>query len=710
MKEFFARNSKTMRALILVLVFFVLSACTIGGFNAPGKAYYAQKDSDIVFYLEYDTEKESDLQRLGAVYVNVGAVFGEVGTDFSLRFRRASVSSTSWLSSNMNNVSLGNIFSPDGSEAVGTNYNWVKVFDYTAEESGPISTTYRIIRLTIPCDMLINEVVFVDRGGDVIPAVVTEKEAGELIGNTTWQTHFRDFFHANDKTDEFGALGDPSNLVDAQNNFTQGDSAYSNFTQDEMYTLMQIDNILLGSHLPEGTFNADTDNGPLAALFPLLGTLIFGKSVFGLRIFSVLFAAATVALVYFFARRLFGKEGFALLAAALFAGGGLALTVGRLGLSMAPAAFFVLASYYFMFKFFADGISSENPAKSACGSILASGILFAFAFATDPKTVIAAVGVVVLFVLGAVKQARMHSAASRAVRLEMLSKNALEKSEDAMRANVEACERQEAALRAGRAYVNRLTYLLFIVGFVAAALAVVMLTALPSYYTYVNLYDPNPANASVGIFSLVGNAIRDSFALNNLTSYTASNASTAFGWLIALKGATLFSAHGEGTYIALNAQLNIGMALTALVAVLFMTVYAIVYIATGGKNGQYASERSPQILRAYIALMLGLVTSLLQYAFLGNVNAAYGYLFDLFYVAFIPLMFCTVYLHDGSKVTKVLGMPMNATAKVMAGLVAVYAVIFLLTVPMVFCIPFPSAAAAACFGWTSFLNNGFYRI
>ena len=230
MKDFFARNSRTMRALILVLVFFVLSACTIGGFNAPGKAYYAQKDSDIVFYLEYDTVKESDLQRLGAVYVNVGAVFGEVGTDFSLRFRRASVSSTSWLSSNMNNVSLGNIFSPDGSEAVGTNYNWVKVFDYTAEESGPISTTYRIIRLTIPCDMLINEVVFVDRGGDVIPAVVTEKEAGELIGNTTWQTHFRDFFHANDKTDEFGALGDPSNLVGAQNNFTQGDSAYSNFT------------------------------------------------------------------------------------------------------------------------------------------------------------------------------------------------------------------------------------------------------------------------------------------------------------------------------------------------------------------------------------------------------------------------------------------------------------------------------------------------
>ena len=710
MKGFFARNSKLVRAVVLALVFFVLGACTIGGFNSPGKAYFAQADSDIVFYLQYDTEKESDLQRLGQVYVNVGAVYESVGSDFKLEFRRASTSSTSWLSSNMGSVTLGNVYSSGGEGVSTANYNWVKLFDYTAEGSSTISTTYRIIRLTVPCDMLINEVVFVDKGGDVIPAVVTAAEVQDLISGTNWDTHYRDYFRENDQTDKFGGYGDPTRLVDAQDNYTTGRSAYSNFTQDEMYTLMQIDNVLLGSRVPDGTFNADTDNGPLSVLFPLVGTLIFGKSAFGLRIFSVLFAAATVALVYLFGRRLFGKEGFALLGAALFAGGGLALTVGRLGLSFAPAAFFVLASYYFMYKFFAEGIAADRPAKSACGSILTSGIFFALAFAADPKTIVAAVGVVALFVIGAVKQARAHSAAEHAVRLDMLEKNSVEKSEEVMRANVEACERKEAALRAEYSYAGRLTYLLFILGFIVATLAVVMLAALPSYYAYVNLYDPNPANASTGIFSLVGSAIRDAFTLNNATAYTAANASTAFGWLIALKGATLFSAHGDSVYIALNAQLNIGMAITALVSVLFMTVYAILYAATGGKKGQYGTEHSPLVLRAYLVLMLGLVTSLLQYAFLGNVSAAYGYLFNAFYIAFIPLMFCTVYLHDGSKVKKVLGIPMNSTAKIMTALVAVYAVIFLLSVPMTFCIPVPPLAASVCFGWTTFLNNGFYRI
>ena len=706
MRRFFARYSKlTKAAAILVLAFFVVCACTIGGFNSPGKAYYAQADSDIVFYLQYDSEKETDLQQLGQVYVNIGAVYEPIGSDFILNFRRASTSSTSWLSSNMGNVTLGNINSEkDG--AAGSNYKWVKVFDYTGENSSSISTTYRIFRLTVPCDMLINEVVFVDKGGDVIPAVVAESEARDLIG-TNWDTHYRDFFHANDKTVSFGAFGDPTRLVDAQGNITTGDSAYTNFTQDEMYTLMQIDNVLLGSRVPDGTFSADTDNGPLSVLFPLLGTLIFGKSVFGLRIFSVLFAAATVALVYIFGRRLFGKDGFAFLAAALFAGGGLALTVGRLGLSIAPVAFFVLASYYFMYKFFERGIASENPAKSACGSILASGIFFALAFAADPKTIVAAVGVIVLFVLGAVKQARAHSAAVHAVRVDMLTKNSVEKSEEVMLANVEACEREEAALRSEHAYKGKLTYLLFILGFIVATLAAVMLATLPSYSVLTNLYDPNPESPSVGVFSLVGSAIRDAFVLDNVTAYTAANASTAFGWLISLKGATLFSAHGDNVYIALNAQLNIGMAVTALVAVLFMTVYAILYAATGGKNGQYATEHSPLILRAYLVLMLGLVCSLLEYAFLGNVNAAYGYLFDVFYIAFIPLMFCTVYLHDGSAAEKVLGIRMNSTAKVMAVVLAVF---FLLSVPMTFCIPVPTLAASICFGWTTFLNNGFYRI
>lgn len=715
-KDFFARYSRFSKAAaVLVLAFFVVCACTVGGFSSPGRAYYAQADSDIVFFLDYDDSKGSDERKLGGVYINIGAAYGDVGSDLDIRFSHASTSSGSWLSSNMGSVSLGNVYSAQGEGVSGANYNWVKVFEY--DESVSMSeSSYRIVCITVPCDMLINEVVFVDRGGDVIPAVTDAAAARELFGSDTNWNHiiggqaFGDYFRKNDTTADLGGWGAPQRLVDAQGNYTSGRSVYSNFTQDEIYTLFQIDNILLGSRVPGGTYVADTDAGPLSVLFPLVGTLIFGKSVFGLRIFSVLFTAATVALVYIFGRRLFGKDGFAFLAAALFAGGGLALTAGRLGLSFAPVAFFVLASYYFMYKFFAGGISAERPAKSACGSILASGIFFALAFAADPKTIVAAVGVVALFVLGAVKQARSHSAAVRAVRSEMLDKNAAERSEEAMRANIEVCEREAAALRSEHAYKSRLTYLLFVLGFIVATLAVLMLATVPSYSVLTKLYDPDPENPSAGIFSLVGGAIRDAFALSNSTAYTAGNAVSAFGWLIALKGATLFSAHSDTLYQAVNAQLNIGMAVTALVSVLFMTVYAILYAATGGKNGAYATEHAPGVLRAYLVLMLGMVTSLLQYAFLGNASAAHGYLFDLFYIAFIPLMFCTVYLHDGSAAKKVLGIPMNSTLKVMTALLAVYAAIFLLTLPMTFGIPVPYLAAAICFSWTSFLNNGFYRV
>lgn len=715
LKEFWARYSKFAKAAaILALVFFVVSACTIGGFNSPGRAYFARADAELVFYLDYDTSKTGDDGKLGAIYANIGAVYAPVGSDFKLTFNKSSATSSSgpaWSSNDLRDApSFGNVYSAGGDGLAGANYNWVKVFDFSQTKTKyPISQSYRLIRITVPHDMLINEIVFVDASGDVIPASVTVADAqGHFSGSVWKEGGYYDLFNGNDRTSTLGAWGDPERLVDAQNNFTEGRGAYSNFTQDEMYTLMQIDNILLGSTLPEGTYNADTDSGPLAVLFPLLGTLIFGKSVFGLRIFSVLFTSALVALVWMFGKKLFKNEGFAFLAAVLFAGGGLALTVGRLGVSLAPAAFFVLASYYFIYKFFENGIAAENPAKSACGSILASGIFFALAFAVDPKTLIAAVGVVALFVLGAIKQVRAHSARAAAIRQEMRDKNASETSEQVMRDNIAQCEKAEAALRVEYSYQNRLTYLLFFLAFVVVTLAVLMLATLPSYLTYVNLYDPNPESASVGIFSLVGSAIKDAFSLDNATLFSAGNSVNAFGWFLALKGATLFFA-SEDVYCALNAQLNIAMALTALVGVLFMTVYAILYAATGGKKGQYATEHSAHILRIYLVLILGLLSSLLQYAFIGGASAAHGFLFDLFYTSFIPLMFYTAYVHDSGEKKVICGIRMNSTAKVMAVLCTVYALIFLLSLPMYFSIPVYPLAASICFGWTSFMNNGFYR-
>ena len=695
LKGYFARFTKFgWAALALVLAFLVVGACTIGGFSSPGKSYFAAEDSSVVFYLDYQArEGESSPSPLDRVYLNVGAMYAPVGSDVEFEFRRAtasgSYSSGKFISSGMGKVSVGNVWSAGGEGISGANYNWVKVFDFTASDT-TVSTSYKLIQITFPCDMLVNEVIFVDEAGEVIPAYVHENDVRSFFQDN-W-AGYRELFSSDSRR------ADAVNLVDGQN-LVLGRTTFTNFTQDEMYTLMQIDDILAGDRVTEGTFNADTDNGPLAVLFPLVGTLLFGKSQFGLRIFSVLFSAALVAVAYFLGKELFGKGGFGFLFACLFAAGGLALTVGRLGLSLPVMALFAALSFLFMYRFFVRGVDGAHPVRSA-SNVLLSGVMFAFAFAADPKCAFLLIGLVALFVAGAVRFVRAHASARRA-----LDARALEAGEGELAAS-HAEER--AALHADYVYGSKLIYLFFFISFVVATALVTVLASLPSYATYVRLYDPDPSAPSVGIFSLLSAALGDAFRLDNVTQYTLANTSSSFGWLIALKGATLFSASGEGTYIALNAQPNLAVTVTALVGFAFMTVYAILYLASGGQKGAYASKHAPRILCAYFLLAAGLLSSVLQFAFT-DACAANGLLFNFFYFGFAPLMFYTAWVHDGSAPVKVLGIRMNSTAKVLAGFCAVYIVLFALSLPMYFGIPVAPGAARALFGWTTFINNGFYR-
>lgn len=691
-------------AFILVLVFLIVSACTIGGFTGAGRSYYMAADSNVVFYLDYQ-----DGAKLDKVYLNVGSVYGEVGKDFSVEFRYASKSSSSeptFSSSMLGTVKLGNVYTSSVEGTKGTNYDWVKVFDLT-EADRSLSTSYCLIRLTVKTEMLVNEVVFVDAEGNIIPAYVTEKSVKSFFTDTQWP-YYRDLFTKNDHSKEYGKAGDPVRLTDAQNNYTDGNTAYTDFTQDEKYTLMQIDNILLGRMVVEGTFHAQTDFGPFAVLLPMLGTLIFGASPFGLRIFSVLCTTAMIVFVYLLGKRLFKSSGFGFMFACFAALGGLALTVGRLGLAYAMIALFAVAAYYFMFKFYEDGISKERPVKSAA-NVLISGIFFAFLFATDPKAVFALIGLAALFVVGWVRIHRQGKAELAAVRMAALDKNAAAGSEEDMLKNLQESEHQERLIRMENGYSSRVLWLFFIVSFIVATVLITVLSAIPSYFTYVKLYDANPAVPTIGIFGLVWAAVKDSFTLASTTAFTSANAINPFGWFLSLKGATLFSSGNESVYTAMNAQMNLALAITSLIGLIFTTIYVILYFATGKTKSAYASAHTSGILNAYFLLLAGLVTSLLQYLFAGSSSAANSLLFTVFYGGFAVLMFYTAYVHDTGARKKLFGVPMNTTLKVLTGVCVVYALIFVLTIPMLFSIPIAPLAAQICFGWTTFLSNGFYR-
>ena len=686
----------TWVAVILVFLFIIAGAFTIGGTKSTGKSYFAEKDSTVIFYLDSPSS-------LDEIYINAGTIYTAVGSNAELKFRRSTIGAKgpSWTTSYLGSVSLGNIYSADGKGISDASYNWLKLFD-VGESGNSISTSYKLIEITFPCDMIVNEILFLDESGKVIPVYTSKEDAETKITASYWQ-YYRDLFNANDKKEGIAYL------TDSQDSLRTGKTAYSNFTQDEAYTLTQVDNLLLGKQIVEGTYIASSDFGPLAVLFPLLGVLLFGKSLFALRIFSVLFAAATIAVVYAFGKDLFKNDGFAFLFACLFALGGLALTIGRMALPYSMIAFFVLAAFHRMYRYYAVGISSEKPVKTAC-NVLFSGIFFALAFAADPKSLFSGIALLILFVFGMVRQAKAHAAERQAVRKEMSDKNAVEKNEDVLLRNIEVCEEKEKSLRSDYGYKNRIAVLFFLISFFVASILFVMLAAIPSYLSYVRLYEADPQSPALGIFRIVGKAIKDAFSLQNTTGFTAANAVSAFGWLIGLKGATVFSSSTETLYCAVNVQLNIAMMVSAFVGLIFTSVYAILYAATGKGKSAYASAYSAKILQMYFVLLLGLVSSLLSYAFIGNVSTVQSYLFHIFYLGFIPLMFYTAYVHDNSEKKTVLGIAMNSTLRVLTGVVALYIVIFALSVPMYFSIPIFPIAATLCFGWTTFVGNGYYRL
>lgn len=725
-----ARNRFTkfgIAAACLVLVFLIAGACTIGGFSSPGSAYYLPAEQYIVYYLDFREDENGDTASLASVYVNVGAVYTDIGDTFTLEFRHGNASGSytngKFSSAGMGKIALANIYQApaedtEGEEAadtaaLGTNYGWVKAFDYTED---PVSySSYRLVRVAASCDMLLYGISFVDTQGEVIPAYTAEADVRGFFGSSYWPS-YRDLFRANDRSSAYGALGEPAALTDGTAP-AAGDTAYSQFTQEEKYTLLQMDNIRLGSIVADGTYNASTDFGPLAALLPMLGTLVFGVCPFGLRIVPLLCTAGLLAVLYFFGKELLRRPGWGFLLAALTAFGGLALTAGRLGLAYAPIALCVVAAYWCMFRFFRGGISAAKPAAGAC-SVLASGLCFALAMALDPKCIFALLGLAGLFAAGMVRQKKKDAAALAKVRAAAAEgEGAAPQNASGAPQNASAAPQghvsdtaQSYALDTAQSYARRLAWLSAVLGFIAATVAFIALAFLPQYFTYMQLYEADPSAPSLGFFTLLFRALGDAFAVSDVTALSAANAASCFGWLIGFKGATLFSAGEGGTYIALNAQANYAMLLVALVGFVWSTVYTLQYAFGGGQKRREAGEAAFSFVAAYCVLTAGSLTSLLQYAFCGGANAAQSMLFYAFFFGYIPLLFALLRSRDASAPRVLFGIRTDRTGILLACACALFIVVFALTLPMQFCIPLAEGAAAAMFGWTTLASNGVYRI
>jgi len=123
----------------------------------------------------------------------------------------------------------------------------------------------------------------------------------------------------------------------------------------------------------------ENSHPPLGKIFIMAGIAVFGMNAFGWRIVGTLFGIGMVPILYLFAKRLFGKSEYALLAAGLFAFDFMHYTQTRIATIDVYGVFFILLMYYFMYRyytmnFFTDGLFATLKPLAWAGVFFGLGV------------------------------------------------------------------------------------------------------------------------------------------------------------------------------------------------------------------------------------------------------------------------------------------------------------------------------------------------
>ena len=358
--------------IVLLVLFFAAGFAFLGSFKGTGKAFtYVSGGENAVVYNLNMKEGQS---KLGAVYINVGNIYTEPGKDLTVKVYR-STSSSRAPSTLISDVTIANLYSTKSSTRQGAGFNWTPV----ATEKNLTAVS---ISVSANANFDLNEIVCLDVNGTVIPLSV----------NTEFSQGFS------------SRKAELAYAIDAQDSFVISDSSYHNFTQEEAWYLTSVRTVLGGTSYRESSvYTVDTDFNSFATVLMLPSVALFGASPFALRLPSLLAACAALLFVYLLAGLLFKDDKYAFVFALLFAVCGVSASLARLGAPYMALVCFLLGSVYFMYRFFAKGISSGNILRGGL-NIFWSGLFSAFALAMNILSFIPVLGVLVLFGFGMRRQ------------------------------------------------------------------------------------------------------------------------------------------------------------------------------------------------------------------------------------------------------------------------------------------------------------------
>ena len=655
-KNFWKSASKYFRAfLITALAFLVIGLGTLGSVMSTGDSFVLtskqsgdEKEPSLMFHvmLPEGLDEDTDEYNLYVkkVLVNVGAVYAPAGEDTDIRIGRGT--SPDLIYSLTYPLTVPSVYrAENGSDEALSNgpYNWA-VFDVTSvTEKG-----WRLRDYAYYCffarsnSVRINEVVFVAENNDLPeeerkPVVLAaELDDASIIRRAEGETKEE-------------ALERASAVLDSQYLPTLSSSSFYCYSEEEAYSMMTIAEMRAGGSYVKGdTYLADTVYNALGTDILALGTLIFGMSPFGLRIFPFLAAFGVLVLGYFLVRDLSKSERAGFIFAVLYALSAAFFAAGHLGTPLMLGVFFFTASVYFCHKFYAKGMKTADF-KGALPVIL-SALFGALAVCTNGVWVIPMLGVIALFVAGMVRQRKAK--AYYLAKAEAMPEAPAAAEETPVPSPKEHVEREYR--RKDRAAIAS-----FAVVFLIGSLVLSLLAVIPAYLPYVRVFG-DPA-APMGVFAVAWKLFAGGFTGVNVTSYAQS-------WSLH----TIFAGTGELFAVTCAGLLTAAVAAAA-------SIVALVWFLVGKKQCEKPALRA--LVIAAVGLVLALVSSFFGGGSFGFTLTALIFLFAIGGFAGDQV------LAEGGR-----------AAKVMMWVIAVLLILsFVLLIPFTFSVPLPAGLQTALF-------------
>ena len=150
----------------------------------------------------------------------------------------------------------------------------------------------------------------------------------------------------------------------------------------------------------------ETTHPPLGKLIIAIGIELFGMVPFGWRFMGTLFGVLMLPILYVFFKNMFGKTVIAACGTTLFAFEFMHFVQTRIATIDTYGVFFILVSYLFMYRYITQ--DPETPFKKTLAPLALSGLFFGIGCASKWIVIYSGAGLLALYVLHLVMNARYY--------------------------------------------------------------------------------------------------------------------------------------------------------------------------------------------------------------------------------------------------------------------------------------------------------------